>query len=120
MILLVEDDAVTREAMAGALRSSGKEILEATNGEKALRLLANHPAVKLVVMEFVLPGIDGFKLMDLIHQRRPKLPIVLVSGYLSQWAGNAIVASSTRGAKFFAKPFRPSALVKTVQELLTR
>jgi DNA-binding NtrC family response regulator len=119
MILLVEDDAATREAMAGALRSSGEEILEAHNGEKALRLLVAHPGIKLVVMEFVLPGVDGFKLMDLIHRRRPGLPIVLVSGYLSQWAGNAIIASSTSGAKFFAIPFRQSSLVKTVQELLT-
>jgi CheY-like chemotaxis protein len=120
MILLVEEDAITREAIAGALRGSGEEVLKAASGEKALRLLANHPAIKLVVMEFVLPGVDGFKLMDLIHQRRPGLPIVLVSGYLSQRAGNAIVASSMKGAKFFAKPFRPSALVKTVQDLLTR
>ena len=120
MILLIEDDAVTRETLAGALSGSGEEILEAANGEQALRLLANHRAIKLVVMEFVLPGVDGFKLMHLIHRRRPGLPIVLVSGYLSQWAGNAIVASSVTGTKFFAKPFRPSALVKTVEELLAR
>jgi CheY-like chemotaxis protein len=118
MILLVEDDAITRMATAQALRTSGREVLEAGNGEEALRLLADHPSIKLVVMDFVLPGIDGFKLMDLIHERRPKLPIILVSGYLSQRAGDAIVGLPSKADKYFAKPFRPSALVKTVQELL--
>ena len=118
MILLVEDDAITRMATAQALRSTRQEVLEAGNGVEALRLLADHPGIKLVVMDFVLPGMDGFKLMDLMHERRPKLPIILVSGYLSQRAGDAIVELPGKADKYFAKPFRPSALVKTAQELV--
>jgi len=119
MILLVEDDAITRTATAAALRMSRQEVLEAAGGHEALRLLAENPAIKLVVMDFVLPDYDGLKLMDLIHVHHPHLPIVLVSGYLSQRAGETIVARSDKKAKYFAKPFRPSALVRTVQELLT-
>jgi CheY-like chemotaxis protein len=82
MLLLIEDEAITRTAMAESLRNSGEVVLEPANGEEALALLQDNP-VKLVVMDFVLPGVDGLKLMDLIHQRRPKLPIILISGYLS-------------------------------------
>lgn len=118
MLLLIEDEAITRTAMAESLRSSGQEVLEAENGEEALALLKDNP-VKVVVMDFVLPDVDGLKLMDLIHHRRPKLPIILISGYLSQRAGEAIVASTGKESAYLAKPVRPSALVRTVQELLT-
>jgi len=118
MLLLIEDDTITRMATAQALRTSGQQVLEAGDGAEALRLLTANPTIKLVVMDFVLPGMDGLKLMDLIHQQRPRLPIILVSGYLSQRAGDAIVSRSDKRSKYFAKPFRPSALVKTVQELL--
>jgi len=117
MVLLIEDEAITRAATAEALRNAGQEVLEAGNAEQALVLLADNPAIRLVIMDFVLPGMDGLKLMDLIHHRRPKLPIILVSGYLSQQAGDAIITASPR-AKYFAKPFRPAVLVKTVQDLL--
>jgi two-component system, cell cycle sensor histidine kinase and response regulator CckA len=116
MVLLVEDEAINRMAMAEALRNAGQQVLEAANGEEALALAAN-PAIKLVVMDFVLPGVDGFKLMDLIHQSRPKLPIIFLSGYLSQRAGDLITSSPT--IRYFAKPVRPSMLVRTVQELLS-
>jgi CheY-like chemotaxis protein len=118
MILLVEDDAINRMAMGDALRSSQIDVVEAKDGDQALQLLSNHPDIKLVVMDFVLPGLDGLKLMDLIHQHRPRLPTVLVSGYLSQKAGDAIVGRSSGRRKYLAKPFHPSALVRTVQELL--
>ena len=118
MLLLVEDDANTRMAKTQALRTYGREVLEAATGDAALRLLDEHPAIKLVVMDLVLPDIDGLKLMSLINARRPRLPIILISGYLSQRAGDAIVDTPDKRSKYFAKPFRPSALVRTVQELL--
>jgi len=118
MLLLIEDDAITRTAMAETLRTSGEPVLEADNGEQALELLAANPTIKLVVMDFVLPDVDGLKLMDLIHQRRPRVPIILVSGYLSQRAGDAIVGTTTRNKAYLAKPVRPSALVRAVKDLL--
>jgi len=118
MLLLIEDDAITRMATAQAISTSRQEVLEAATGDAALRLLDEYPGIKLVVMDFVLPDIDGLKLTSLIHERRPRLPIILISGYLSQRAGDAIVATADNQSKYFAKPFRPSALVRTVQELL--
>src|SRR5262245_52070519 len=117
MILLVEDDAITRMAMAEALRSSGLQVLEAGNGKEALELLDPNP-VQLVVTDLVLPDIDGLKFMDQIHWRRPRLPILLISGYMSQYAGDAIVSGSRKVDKFLAKPIRQSAFIRTVQELL--
>jgi CheY-like chemotaxis protein len=118
MILLVEDDAIIRTDIAESLRSAGQGVLEAADAEKALTLLEENP-ITLVLLDLVLPGVDGLKLMDMIHQRHPTLPIILISGYLSQRAGDAIVATSGVHTKYFAKPVIPSALIRTVQELLT-
>src|SRR5262245_45875830 len=118
MILLIEDDAITRMALAESLRASGEQVLEAEDGEEALDFLRGQ-SVKLVVMDFALPGINGSKLMELIHYRYPNLPLILISGYLPQGAGEAVALMSNQAIKFFAKPVRPSALVRTVQELLS-
>jgi CheY-like chemotaxis protein len=117
MILLVEDNKIPRTAMAESLRSAGLKVLEAVNGKEALVLFDQNP-VKLVIVNFALPDIDGLQLMDLMHQRRPKLPMILISGYLSQRTGEVMLARSGRCSRFFSKPVRPSALVQAVKELL--
>jgi CheY-like chemotaxis protein len=117
MILLVEQDAIPQAAIGETLRSAGLEVLEAATGNEALALFDQNP-VKLVIINFALPDIDGLQLMDLMRQRRPKLPMILMSHYLSQRTGDIMLARSGRCDRFFAKPVRPSALVQAVKELL--
>jgi CheY-like chemotaxis protein len=118
MLLLIEDDAIARTAMAESLRSSGQQLLEAANAEQALAFLRDSP-VELVLIDLVLPIVGGLKFMDLIHERRPNLPIIIISGYMSQRIGDAILATTgVPRSKFFTKPISPSDLVRTVQELL--
>ena len=116
MILLVEDDAITRTAMAETLRITGRKILEATNGQEGLALLDQHP-FRLVVLDFILPDMDGLQFLKRIDDRRPRIPVILVSGYLSQKAETIFERPGAK-VKYFAKPVRPSALVATVQAFL--
>jgi CheY-like chemotaxis protein len=115
MILLVEDDAASRYAFARLLRGQGYEVIEAGDGNEAVALLDGLP-VDLVITDMVLPKINGLHLVSLIQARRPGIPIVLMSGYLSERAGKIIL----EGSGFFQKPVRPSALVRTVQRLLPK
>ena len=116
MILLVEDDAASRYAFARLLRGQGYEVIEAGDGNEAVAFL-DGVAIDLVITDMVLPKINGLHLVSLIHARRPGIPIVLMSGYLSERAGKIILDGS---ADFFQKPVRPSALVRTVQRLLPK
>jgi DNA-binding NtrC family response regulator len=116
MILLVEDDVPSRYAFARLLRGQGYEVIEAGDGNQAVALL-DGLHVELVITDMVLPKLNGLHLVSLIHARRPGIPIVLMSGYLSERAGKIILAGS---ADFFQKPIRPSALVRTVQRLLPK
>ena len=103
MILLVEDDAPSRYAFARLLRGEGYEVIEAGDGNEAVAFL-DGLAIDLVITDMVLPKINGLHLVSLIHARRPGIPIVLMSGYLSARAGKIILDGS---ADFFQKPVRP-------------
>jgi DNA-binding NtrC family response regulator len=116
MILLVEDEAIVRHSFAQLLRSQGHEVMEAANGTEAVALL-NKWRVDLVISDLVVPNLNGLNLISLIRARWPRMPIVLISGYLSQDAGNIILDGL---ADFLQKPIRPSALVATVRRLLPR
>jgi len=117
MILIVEDEANVRTVLADVLRPLARAVLEAENGEKALALLEAHP-VRLVVIDFVLPDVDGLSLINRLREERPQIPIILISGYLSQPAGDDMLAKTGARLKYLAKPFRPAELTATVQNLL--
>jgi CheY-like chemotaxis protein len=113
MILLVEDEAISRYAFAQILRSVGHEVREAANGDEALTLLDKHP-FDVVITDLVMPGLDGFALVARIRQKWPNTPIVLMSGYTAAYAAEALDGST----EFISKPIDPPVLVATVQRLL--
>ena len=114
MILLVEDEAITRNAFADALRSEGEEVIEAADGVQALSLLDKWD-VDLVITDLVMPKLNGFLLVAQIRATRPRIPVLLISGYLSQDGGRIISSGS---AEFMHKPIDPPDLVAAVQRLL--
>ncbi len=120
MILLVEDRPVSRRSLAELLRSFGHDVLEAENTEQALELLEN--PVALVITDFVLADAeaDGLKLIGLIRERRPSMPIILLSGYLAQETGEGLVMMAGLRMKYFTKPVDPLLLEATIQNLLTQ
>jgi CheY-like chemotaxis protein len=114
MILIVEDDVITRYSFAQLLRGNGHEVVESGDGNEALVFLHTLP-IDLVITDLVLPNVNGLNLVTHIHRRWPNMPIVLVSGYLSQYGGETILGDR---AHFFQKPVRPSVLVAAVRNLL--
>jgi len=113
-ILLVEDDAICRIEFAEKLRAYGYEVLEATDVTEAIDLLEkHHREIELVITDMALPKISGFSLITNIQARWPKIPIIMVSGYLSENHGQAIL-----GIDVLEKPLRPSALIAIVQRLV--
>ena len=113
MILFVEDEAISRYAIAQILRSHGHEVMEAKDGIEALALL-NEYSFDLIITDLVMPGLDGFGLVFRVRQKWPAMPIVLISGYTAQYARAAMVEST----EFLPKPINPPVLIDTVQRLL--
>lgn len=113
-ILIVDDEADIRAAIAGILADEGFETRLAFDSDSALAALAERRP-SLVVLDVWLQGsrLDGIELLDEIKQRDPTLPVVVISGH-----GNieTAVAAIKRGAyDFIEKPFQAEQLLLVVQ-----
>lgn len=115
-VLIVEDEPSIRRVARLALTSQAYQVLEADSGEEALKLLAQHRDVALVVSDVMMPGMDGSELCAHLQATRPELPIILISGYM---ADKRVLDQVHKGSiSFLQKPFSPRLLVQRVRELL--
>jgi two-component system response regulator FlrC len=110
-VLIVEDDASLREALKDTLELSGYEVIEAADGESALRLLEQR-RVGIVVTDVQMKPMDGERLLHAIKQRWPQLPVLLMTAY--GVIERAVEAMRAGACNYLAKPFEPQALVSEV------
>src|SRR5262249_15350076 len=80
-ILIVDDEDAVRRAWEKALRYAGHRVLSASNAKRALELCDEH-GIDAVVLDFIMPGVDGIQLLVQIRKRLPFVRSVIVSGKL--------------------------------------
>ena len=114
MILIVEDNPNARRLLARILSSAGHEVLESGDGDDALHLLDTHQFDR-VITDLALPNTTGFGLISHIRVKWPRLPIILVTGYLSPNAAKKILDEFV---EFIPKPVDRNRLVATVNRLV--
>ena len=69
-ILIAEDDFLSRNILVSALRSQGHEIVEASNGEEALRVLREKEAPSLAILDWMMPELDGLDVVRAVRESR--------------------------------------------------
>lgn len=79
-ILVAEDDDHVREVLAQALEGPARQVLQARTGLEAVQWATSAP-VDLVVLDLVMPELDGVETFRRIHAARPELPVVIVTGH---------------------------------------
>jgi signal transduction histidine kinase len=116
VVLLVEDNTGVREFARSALEDLGYVVLEAGDGEAALRLLAGNQRVDLLFTDVVLPGMSGRELANRVLALRSGLPVLFTTGYTR----NAIIHHGRLdpGVQLLPKPFAQHELARKVRELL--
>jgi DNA-binding NtrC family response regulator len=115
-ILVVEDEFLSRDNLCKFLGDEGYIIREASNGAEALEKIAAE-SFDLVITDFVMPHIDGLRLVELVHDKWPQLPVILITGYLSANAGHIILEG--RAAEIITKPIKLNELLKAVKRVLS-
>ncbi len=105
-LLLVDDDDQVRGATAGQLEEMGLTVQSAASGEEALAWLDGGGAVDLVLLDFAMPGLNGVETARRIHERRPEVPITLMSGF-----AEAETLASLWTGRLVSKPFTVAELV---------
>lgn len=109
-VLVVDDDEDVRDLAVSLLESLGVVTLTAADGPAALRVLAEHPEVRVLFSDVRMPGMNGVELAHEARRRRPDLDVVLTSGYLG---GVAV-----RDVEFVPKPYRASDIEQAICDKL--
>ncbi len=116
-ILVVEDESSVRMVAVAGLRKAGYRVLEATDGEEALRIAERHDGpIDLVLTDVLMPGIHGPALVKRLNERRRGLRALFMSGH----ADDALLHHGVLegGLAFLEKPFTREELAKKVREVL--
>jgi PAS domain S-box-containing protein len=117
-ILLVEDEEVVRTLACTILQKNGYTVLEAANGEEALRVVQeqNDNPIHLMLTDVVMPGMSGPEMTKHMSPLHPETKVIYMSGYMD----NAIIPHDILkpGLPYLQKPFTPDGLVRKVREVL--
>ncbi|MBA3525857.1 MAG: ATP-binding protein [Pseudomonadota bacterium] len=111
-ILLVDDEELVRVGTADMLSDIGYDVIEATSGAEALRLVRDGAAPDLLISDYLMPGMNGVELIQAVRSLSPGLRVMLITGYSTIAEGPG--ASIPR----LAKPFRHADLARFVADLL--
>ncbi len=117
-VLIADDEEPVRRVASRLLARNGYDVLEASDGAEALRMLAaGDRAVDLLVTDIIMPEMGGLELARRVAVDFPALPILLISGYSdNQELGQPIPA----GLDLLQKPFSGTELTAAVARCLAR
>ncbi len=116
-VLLVEDDNKVLEVLARLLEANGYRVIQACNGEEALRVCrSTRKKIHLMLSDVVMPGIKGPDLAQKIQTLRPTLKVVLMSGYSDERTMAQIIAQNN--PVFLQKPIPHEKLLQKLREVL--
>ena len=116
-VLLVEDAAAVRAVTKQALERQGYVVLEAPDGEAALRLAQQHRGpIHLLLTDVVMPRVSGRELAERLTQVRPDMKVLYASGYTD----DSVVRHGILelGTAYLQKPFSPESLARKVRDVL--
>jgi CheY-like chemotaxis protein len=109
-LLIVEDDEAVREAMREALEEEGYSIICAADGEQALEILARGPRPRIILLDLMMPVMNGWELLKVLRDSAAlaRIPVVILSA-----AGNAAAPPGVPAVK---KPISVQSLVRLVED----
>jgi signal transduction histidine kinase len=109
-LLLVDDDNAVREVTRAILQELGYHVLEAGSGGAALDVLERASKIDLMIVDFAMPGMNGVELARLALAKRPKLPVLFITGFAERMATEGI-----RETQIVHKPFANDDLAHKVR-----
>lgn len=115
-MLVVEDDPTINQALSDRLTAEGFAVARAVDGPGALTAFAEH-APDLVVLDLMLPGIDGLEVCRRVQAQRP-VPVLMLTAKVEET--DVLVGLGVGADDYLTKPFRMRELVARVRALLRR
>lgn len=114
-ILIVEDDRFYQELYCEVLEEEGYEVDSTFTGEEAISKVKEKP-YNLMVLDMVLPGIDGQEVLSRVKQIRPTMDVIITTGYAS--VESAVKALKTGASDYLTKPINPEELKLSIKRCI--
>ena len=116
-VLLVEDEAPLRQAVAERLADHGFEVVQSDSGEHALEELAEF-AFDILITDLRLPGVDGRQLLDEAFARYPEIVAIVITGFGT--VREAVEVTRLGAEGFITKPFQFEELLHELQAAMEK
>ncbi|HEX3931080.1 MAG TPA: response regulator transcription factor [Nocardioides sp.] len=116
-VMVVDDDLTVREVVVTYLRAAGYDVAEAADGESALADLRETRA-DLVVLDLMLPGIDGLEVCRRIRAKGDDVPVIMLTALGAET--DRVVGLEQGADDYVTKPFSPRELALRVGSVLRR
>ena len=110
----MEDDAGVRQFLVDSLQGAGFRVSQATNGPDALVEL-QHKRPDLLLVDFLMPGMNGVEMVEKAREIYPDLPVVLATGYADMNVVEKVIPAN----RVLRKPFRSEDLISAVSDAMT-
>ena len=114
-ILLVDDEANVRKVFSDVLSKESYTVKGVESGPEALRLLEEE-TFDLALVDLRMPRMDGIEVLGNIKRMRPRLPVIIYTGYGSVMS--AVESMRKKAADYLNKPFSPEDLKSSIKKAL--
>ncbi len=110
LVLLVEDEFLIRLCATEMLEEAGFRVVDARDGDEAMRFLETYPDISILFTDINMPGsLNGFDLARRVHERRPEIQIILTSGRIHE-----VTTLPVPGSTFIEKPYGAAEIVRAI------
>ncbi|MBP9111295.1 MAG: response regulator transcription factor [Polyangiaceae bacterium] len=118
-VLLIDDDSKLRAMVADYLRENGMTVTEALDGERGLlELKRSAGSIEVVLLDIMMPGIDGLETLKRLRATHPALPVIMLTAKGDET--DRIVGLELGADDYLAKPFGPRELLARIRAVLRR
>jgi DNA-binding response OmpR family regulator len=114
-LLVIDDDEATRDALHKILEEAGYEVATAADGESALRALASGLKPSMIVLDLVMPRMDGWAFASRLkeHQEHRRIPVLVMTAH-----GSKVLSTAPVSAAYMVKPLQIGELLTTIDNCL--
>ncbi|HDZ22939.1 MAG TPA: sigma-54-dependent Fis family transcriptional regulator, partial [Desulfobacteraceae bacterium] len=116
-ILIVDDELIMRESLAGWLERDGHQVDKAASGEEALEMLENI-RYDILLLDIKMDGMSGLDVLKRVHENDPDVAIVMITAYGS--VSTAIEAMKNGAFDYLMKPFDPNEQGLLIEKIMDR
>lgn len=117
-VLIVDDDREIVELLNIYLKNEGYDVVKAYNGQQALNYIKNDEEIELVILDVMMPKINGIEVVEKLREANHSIPVIILSAKSSD---NDKIQGLISGADdYVTKPFNPLEVIARVKSLLRR